>query len=254
MIFIPLFGAGWIFYMLDILTLVIVLPGFLFALWAQFRVKTSFAKYSKVPNSRGISGAEAARKVLSSSEVNVAVVPTRGNLTDNFNPKTETIYLSENVFGSSSVAAVGIAAHEAGHAVQYAENYFPLKLRSALVPVTKIGSYLAFPLAIIGVLIEWAVYGFGGDGNNFGTVMIAIGITLYSLSALFALITLPVELNASRRAKRALVSSGILTEKETRQAGKVLSAAALTYFASLAVSLLYLLRFILIISSLRRRK
>lgn len=251
MIFIPVFGPALIFYVLDYLTLIIIIPGFLFALWAQYRVKSSFAKYSKIPNARGITGAEAARKILSEANVyGVSVIPCRGNLTDNFNPKTGTINLSENVFGSPSVAAVGIAAHETGHAIQKAKNYFPMKIRSILVPVTKIGSYAALPLALIGIVIEWLAEASG----NFGTALIALGIFLYSLSAVFALITLPVELNASKRARKMLLSTGILTAEETKRAGKVLSAAALTYVAGLTVSLLYLLRFIIIILSLRRNR
>lgn len=247
--FILLYGPMWYYYLLDILTYILILPGIIFSVIASARVRTVFSKYSRVPCSGGMTGAEAARKILLSENVPISVVPISGTLTDNYDPRTQTLNLSKPVFGGSSVASLGVAAHEAGHAIQHAEGYIPFKIRSALVTVTNIGCRMALPLAIIGVLLEWLADRTGGVG----TVLIAIGIALYSLSAIFALVTLPVELNASRRAKKLLVSNGALTVSEAKDASKVLNAAALTYVASLAVSLLYLLRFVFIISRMRRK-
>ena len=246
--FFPIFfGPLWIFYVLDYLTLIIIVPGIILSVIAQIRVKTTFAKYSEVMSEKGLTGSEVARKILRHAGVSeVTVVPGRGSLTDNFNPKTGMITLSQDVFGSSSVAAAGVAAHEVGHAIQYEKGYIPFKIRSAMVGVTNIGTFAALPLALVGIFIEMLA----GEGG-FGTVLIAIGIFLYSLSALFALITLPVEINASSRAKKILQSTGILSQKETAMAGKVLGAAAWTYVASLVISLLYLFRFLLIIATLR---
>lgn len=248
--FIALYGGLWYYYLLDILTYILIIPGIIFSVAASVRVRSVFSRYSERAASSGMTGAEAARKILAAENIDVAVVPTRGSLTDNYNPSTRTLALSESVFGSHSVAALGVAAHEAGHAVQHARGYIPFKIRSALVPVTRIGTAVALPLAIVGVLIE----AFAGlSGGNIGTILIAVGILCYSLSTIFSLATLPVELDASRRAKRLLVAEGAITEEEVKPVAKVLRAAAMTYFASLAVSLLYLFRFILIISSMRRR-
>ncbi len=250
MIFTGLYGAMWYYYALDFITLIILIPAIILAILAQARVSSTFKKYSKIQSSYGLTGAEVARKILNQAGIKgVQVVPIKGNLTDNYNPKTGILSLSESVFSQSTVAAIGVAAHEAGHAIQYHQGYLPIKLRSILVPITNIGSRLALPIALIGVLIEWL----GAQAGMFGTALIAIGILAYALSSIFSLVTLPVELNASSRAKKLLLSTGILNEKETRLAGKVLNAAALTYVASLAVSLAYLLRFILIISHFRRR-
>ena len=250
MIFTSLYGAMWYYYALDFITLLILIPAIILAIWAQARVSSTFKKYSRIQSSHGLTGAEVARKILSQAGIKgVQVVPIKGNLTDNYNPKTGVLSLSESVFSHSTVAAIGVAAHEAGHAIQYHQGYLPIKLRSILVPITNIGSRLALPIALIGVIIEWI----GAEAGMFGTALIAIGILAYALSSIFSLVTLPVELNASSRAKKLLFSTGILTEAETRQAGKVLNAAALTYVASLAVSIAYLIRFILIISRFRRR-
>jgi Zn-dependent membrane protease YugP len=247
--FISLYGPAWYYYALDVTTYIILIPAVIFALLAQVRVNSTYNKYAKIYSEKGMTAAEVARKLLNQAGVSgVIVAPCRGNLTDNFNPQTGVLSLSEGVFSSTSVAAIGIAAHEVGHAIQHSEGYLPLRLRSLLVPVTRIGSYLALPLALLGVLIEW-VAGIG----SIGTVIIAIGIIAYSLTALFSLVTLPVELNASNRAKRLLLQTGILSSEETAMAGKVLSSAAMTYVASLAVSISYLLRFLLILSRFRRR-
>jgi Zn-dependent membrane protease YugP len=170
-----------------------------------------------------------------------------GKLTDNFNPSNNILSLSDSTYNSDSVAAIGVAAHEVGHACQHNDGYFMMKLRSFLVPAVNIGSTLAFPLAILGVFIEWF------SATMFGPILIVMGIILYSLSFVFSFITLPTELNASRRAKQMLYEYGFVTKQEQKQVGSVLYAAALTYFASLIVSFLYLLRFIVIIASLRRK-
>lgn len=251
MLFSTLYGAMWYYYALDLIFLIILIPAIIFTLVAQARVHSTFKKYNGVNAQSGMTGAEVARKILSEAGISdVLVYPCNGNLTDNYNPKTKVLSLSTDVFNGTSISALGVAAHEAGHAIQHAEEYFPLKLRSAIVPVTNIGSRIAFPLALIGVAIEWLV----GVSGGFGGILIAIGVLCYSFATLFSLITLPVELNASRRARAVLQSVGALDKRETKLAGKVLNAAAMTYFASLAVSLVYLLRFLLIISSMRRNR
>ena len=201
----------------------------------------------------GITGKEAARKVLDMNDVDgVTVNAIKGSLTDHYDPCDKTLNLSEPVYDSTSVAAIGVAAHEAGHAVQDSENYIPLKIRGAIVPVVNIGSRLAVPVAILGILIEWIAR--TPTMEHVGTYVLAAGILMYSLTAIFALITLPVEINASRRAVNALVDGGMIATEEKRYVKKVLTAAAMTYVASLAMSLLYLLRFLVIISGSRKKK
>lgn len=246
--FISFYGPFWYYYLLDGLTYLILIPAIIFSIYAQYKVNGTFNKYTNVFASSGLTGAEVARKLLKEAGVvGVSVVPCKGSLTDNYNPKTHVLSLSESVFSSTSVSAIAVAAHEVGHAIQHSEGYIPLKLRSVLVPATRIGSILAIPLAILGILIEWLA----GIGS-IGTVIIAIGIIAYALSTVFSLVTLPVEFNASARAKKLLLSTGILTSEEGKKAGKVLSSAALTYVASLAVSIMYLLRFLIILSHFRR--
>ena len=231
-------------------SLIILIPGIIFAFIAQILVKVTFSKYSKRNASSGITADEASRKMLRDHNcIGVSVQPTSGTLTDNYDPKTDVLSLSENVFGSSSIAALGVAAHECGHACQQYENSFFLKLRSILVPVTNIGSRAAVPVAIIGLVLEWILAG----SQNFGSYVLAFGILLYSLSTVFALVTLPVEIGASSRAMKMLKEENFLEGKELSGARRVLTAAALTYVASLVVSLLYLLRFLLILASLRKR-
>jgi uncharacterized protein len=187
---------------------------------------------------------EVTRKMLQSAGLtDVKIDRVRGNLTDHYDPRNNTIYLSDNVFFSSSVAAIGVAAHETGHAMQYSENYFPVKLRTALVPVVNIGSRFSIPLILIGF--------FMGMATSLGMYVIYIGIAFYALSTIFMLITLPVEFNASSRAKRALTDLNILDNEEIKMAGTVLNAAAKPYVASFAVSLLFLLRLLAIFG--RRR-
>ena len=210
--------------------MLIVLPALLFTIWAQIKVNSSFKKFSGVYTKNGLTGAQAARRILDANGLHdVQIERVHGSLTDHYDPRTNTIRLSETVHDVSSVAAVGVAAHETGHAIQYAKQYFPIKVRSTIIPVTQIGSYLAMPLFIIGLLLA-------------SDPLILFGILLYSCITVFQLVTLPVEFNASRRAMQTLESQGILYKDELDGAYSVLSAAAMTYVAALAMSLLTLLR------------
>ena len=203
-------------------------------------VNSTFKKYSQVASRAGLTGAEAARRVLMANGVmNVKIERVSGNLTDHFDPKTNTIRLSESVYDANTVAAVGVAAHEAGHAVQYAVGYAPIKLRMAIIPVTQIGSNIAMPLVLIGLLLS-------------APSLAMLGVIAFGFSTLFQLITLPVEFNASSRAIRTLETTGA-GEEELRGAKKVLRAAAMTYVAALATSLLSLLRLIVIANGSRKR-
>ena len=215
----------------DIYYFILVLPAMFIAMYAQFKVKSTYKKYSKVTNSRGITGAYAAQMVLRHYGItDVAIQPISGSLTDNYNPKTNVISLSEGVYNSTSVAAIGIACHEAGHAAQHAENYMPVIIRTKLVPVCNVGSYLGIPLAIIGVFLGL-------------TNLVFLGLALYGLVFLFSLVTLPVEFNASRRAVKVIEDEGLLYGDEVGSTKKVLKAAAMTYVASMLVALMNLLRF-----------
>lgn len=236
-------GYGYGFgYGIDIYYLLLVVPAFVLALWAQIKVKGTYKKMSAVHNSRGLTGAQAASRVLYQHGVtNVQIEHVSGTLTDHFDPRANVIRLSDGVFDSTSVAAVGIACHEAGHAVQYAKNYAPIRVRNAILPVCNVGSKIGLPLAIIGLVI----------GSMVGRWLFWAGIILYGLVALFQLVTLPVEFNASRRALQTIDDTGMLAGEEYKGARKVLTAAALTYVAALAVSLANLLR--LILRNSRRR-
>lgn len=230
---------GWFYYDWTIL---IVLPAMLFAMVAQFKVSSTFDRYSKVNTQSGLTAAQAARQMLDANGLyDVKIARTHGHLSDHYNPKDRTLYLSDSVHDSRSAAAIGVACHEAGHALQHAKKYAPLNLRMSMVPVCNIGSGLAMPLFLIGLF-------FAGD---FGYVFMLIGIALFSLATLFQLVTLPVEFDASKRALVGMESCGILTREELGGAKKVLSAAAMTYVAALATSLLSLLRLILIANSRR---
>ena len=225
---------------------VLVLPCVIFAMWASSSVNSTFNKYSKQYSSRGITGAQAAERVLRANGVTgVRIERVAGNLTDHYDPKTNVIRLSDNVYASTSTAAIGVACHEAGHAVQYAQNYGPIKLRAAIIPVTNIGSKLAMPLILIGLLLSFL--------GLVSFVFVYLGIACFGLSLVFQLVTLPVEYNASRRAMQTIESSEILTAEEQNGAKKTLSAAALTYAAATAVSLAQLLRLLLIFGGNRRR-
>ena len=235
------------YYGFDWTYLVIILPCMLLSLWASSRVNSTFKKYSTQYSYRRITGADAARRVLSSHGIhNVRIERISGNLTDHYDPKTNVIRLSDSVFDNTSTAAIGVACHEAGHAVQYAQNYGPIKLRAAIVPVTNLGSKVAMPLILAGILLSAL--------GNFSYTLVYVGIACFSLSVVFQLVTLPVEFNASRRALRAIEDGQILTREELNGARKTLSAAAMTYLASLLVSVVYYLRFLIMVSSLFGRR
>ena len=218
----------------------LVVPAMVFALIAQSRVNSTFQRYSQQITHSGITGAEAAALVLRQNGVyNVQIQQVRGNLTDHYDPRENVIRLSDSVYHANSVAAIGVAAHEAGHAVQYAQGYSAIRIRTAILPVTQIGSQLAWPLLVIGLFL------------NFESLFVA-GILFFLLATLFQVITLPVEYNASSRAIHAIASSGCLNSNELPGARKVLNAAALTYVAALAVSLAQLLRLLLLFGGNRR--
>jgi Zn-dependent membrane protease YugP len=230
-------------------TLFLLLPALVFALIAQYRVNRAFEWGSGIRTSRGITGAQAARKILDDNGLyDVSIERVGGHLTDHYDPKENVIRLSDQVYSGANAAAIGVAAHEAGHAVQYARDYFPIRVRAAIIPLTRIGAGLAMPLFLIGLFISYFYF---QATSPLSDLLMVSGIGLYSFSTLFQLVTLPVEFNASRRALRILDSWGTLTKEEHRAAGQVLSAAAMTYVAALATSLLSLFRLILIF---RRRR
>lgn len=221
-------------------TIIILIPAIIFSIVAQIMVKSAFSKYSKVRNSRGLTGADAAREILDRNGLsNVRIEHISGSLTDHYDPKANVIRLSDDVYGSATVAAVGVAAHEAGHAVQYAEGYYPIKIRNAIIPVTRFGSSLSTPLVILGLALSW-------------DFLITAGILLFCAVVLFQAITLPVEFNASGRALKTLRSSHFLEDDEMKGARSVLTAAAMTYVAAMLSALLSLVR-LLVISGRRRR-
>ena len=227
--------------------LVLVLPCVLLSLWASNRVNSTFQKYSKHHSMRRLTGAQAAQRVLSANGVGgVRIERISGNLTDHYDPKTNVIRLSDSVHDSTSVAAIGVACHEAGHAVQYAVNYAPIKLRAAIIPVTNFGSKLAMPLILAGVLLS----AMGGLSYT----LVYLGIACFGLSLVFQLVTLPVEFNASRRAMEAIRNTGLLTSEEQQGARKTLSAAAMTYVAATAVALAQLLRLLALYGRSNRRR
>lgn len=226
-------------YGIDWTYLVFVLPAALIALWAQINVKSAFSKYSNVRNMRGLTGAQTSEYILRTYGVTgVRIEHISGSLTDHYDPQANVIRLSDSVYNSTSVAAVGVAAHETGHALQYAFGYSPIKLRAAVIPATKIGSYASWPLLIIGMIFSIKP-------------LIWAGIILFSFVTLFQLLTLPVEFNASSRALQAIDQWNILSTEEYQGAKKVLTAAALTYVAALLTSLMQLLRLVLLFSGRR---
>ena len=234
------------YYGFDWTYLVIVLPCIILSMIASSSVNSTFNKYSKVNSARHLTGAEAAHRVLSANGIRgVRIERISGNLTDHYDPKTNVIRLSDSVYGSTSVAAIGVAAHEAGHAVQYAQNYGPIKLRAAIIPVTNFGSKIAMPLILAGILLSFL----GGLSNT----LVYLGILAFSLSLVFQLVTLPVEFNASRRAMETIESSGLLTSEEQRGAKKTLKAAAMTYVAATAVALAQVARLLILFGGRRRR-
>lgn len=235
------------YYGFDMTYLILVLPCVIFSLWASAKVNSTFNKYSNQMSRRRITGADAARRVLNANGVHdVRIERISGNLTDHYDPKANVIRLSDTVHDSTSTAAIGVACHEAGHAVQYAVNYAPIKLRAAIIPITNIGSKLAMPLILIGLLLTFM--------EDFSYFFVYLGIACFGLSLVFQLITLPVEFNASRRAMEAIQDSELLTTEEQRGARKTLTAAAMTYVAATAVALAQLLRLILIFGGRGRRR
>ena len=215
-------------------TYVLILIGAIVALYAQIKVSTTYSKWSKIPSSTRMTGAQMARQILDGNGCgDVRIEQISGKLTDHFDPRSNVIRLSSAVYSSTSVASIGVAAHEAGHAVQYAIGYAPIKLRAAIIPLTQFGSMAAMPLLILGLLLNTST-------------LVTIGIAAFGLSTLFQLMTLPVELDASRRALQTIQQNGLLTADEYPMAKKTLTAAALTYVAALATSLAQLLRLVLI--------
>ncbi len=229
------------YYGFDLSYLVFCLPPLLLSLWAQYKVKSTFATYSRVASERGMTGREAARRILDVNGLrHVAVAQIAGELTDHFDPKENVIRLSDPVYNVASVAAVGVAAHEAGHAVQHAVGYAPMKVRASLVPVVNIGSNLAIPLVMLGIVLSFSTLAY-------------VGVILFAGVTVFQLVTLPVELDASRRALEALGSNGMSSAAQ-KGVKKVLTAAALTYIAALLVALGNLLRLLSIVKRDDRRQ
>lgn len=224
-------------------TYLLVFVGVVLSLLASAKVKGTFNKYSRMKNARGMTGAQAAEQVLHGAGIyDVRIEHVSGNLTDHYDPRSKVLRLSDTVYGQTSVAAVGVAAHECGHAIQHAKGYVPLKLRSVLVPVASFGSKIAWPLILLGLLFN----------SKSSWLFIQIGIIAFSAAVLFQLVTLPVEYNASNRAIRVLADTGMLYGEEIKAAKKVLSAAALTYVASAATAILQLLRLIILTGGRRR--
>ena len=225
---------GYSDFLANNIYVLLLIPILALSLWAQFQVSGSFRRYSQQTNRRRITGAQAAEAVLRAHGVyDVPIRPCRGNLTDHYDPRDNTIYLSENVYNAPTIAAVGVAAHEAGHAVQYAQNYGPIRMRSAIIPATQLGSKFSFILLFAGILL-------------YSQALLLGGIVLFSLTTIFQLVTLPVEFNASARAIETIDGQMLLDSDELPGAKKVLRAAAMTYVAALLMSALQLLRFVLI--------
>lgn len=219
-------------------TMIILLPALILSLWAQFKVNSTFKKYSQVGNRLGYTGADVARRILDMNGLyHVKVERVGGNLTDHFDPKTNVVRLSDSTYGSQSVGAIGVAAHEVGHAVQHATGYSPIKLRNAIVPAVNIANFLSMPILILGLFLSYT--------------LVTVGIVMFSATVLFQLITLPVEFNASTRAIRTLEAQNMLAPDELKGATKVLKAAAMTYVAAAVSSILSLLRLILIFGGRR---
>ena len=223
-------------------TFIVLIPALIFALYAQWKVNSTYNKYSDMPNARGLTGEQVARRILDANGLwDTKIVHISGNLTDNYNPKTNTVSLSDSTYASTSVAAIGVAAHECGHAVQHAQGYVPIKVRASLIPVTSIGSSMGWILLLVGLIF-----------SSYPLAM--IGVLLYSATAIFQAVTLPVEFDASNRALDTLSRDFILADEELPYAKKVLSAAAMTYVAALVSSLAQIFRLLLIVNSNTRRR
>ena len=235
------------YYGFDWTYVVLVLPCLILSMWASANVNSTFKKYSGQLSSRRITGAQAAQRVLMANGVQgVKIQRVSGNLTDHYDPRTNVIRLSDNVYDNTSTAAIGVACHEAGHAVQYAQSYAPIKLRAAVIPVTNLGSKLAMPLILIGLLLSYL--------GNISYMLVYAGIACFGLSLVFQLVTLPVEFNASRRALAAISSGNLLTEEEQKGARKTLTAAALTYVAATATAVAQLLRLLVLFGGRGNRR
>lgn len=220
-------------FFIDYYYIILVIPAMLISLWAQFKVKSTYKKYSGVRNSKNITGAYAAQAVLTHYGItDVRIERVAGTLSDHYDPKSKVIRLSDGVYSSNSIAAIGIACHESGHAAQHAQNYVPIKVRNSIIPICNIGSTLGVPLALFGYILGFEP-------------LISIGLMLYAAITVFQLITLPVEFNASRRALKVIDETNLLYDDESNGAKKVLTAAAMTYVAAMLVSLANLLRLIL---------
>lgn len=232
---------------IDLTYIVLVMPAVLLSLWASWNVNSTYRRYSQNSNSRGLTAAEAARRVLNANGLsNVPIECIPGELTDHYDPSANVVRLSEGVFGSCSTAAIGVACHEVGHAIQHATGYLPVRIRSAIVPVTNIGAKLSVPLIMAGLLLS---------GFSQKLIMAAyIGILLFSLCAVFQIVTLPTEFNASRRALVSIQDMNLLTGEELTGAKRTLRAAALTYVAALTTTLVQLLRFIILVNSRSSRR
>ena len=237
-----IYAGGYGTFLANNIYCILLIPVFLLSLWAQIQVSGNFRRYSAAQNRRRLTGAQAAEAVLRAHGVyDVGIRTCRGSLTDHYDPRDNTIYLSEDVYNAPTIAAVGVAAHEAGHAVQYAVGYGPIRLRSAIIPATQFGSRFSFILLLLGMLF-------------YSQQLFLVGILLFSLTTFFQLVTLPVEFNASRRAIETLEGQMLLDEEEIGGAKKVLRAAALTYVAALLMSILQLLRYVLIFLSRNNRR
>lgn len=228
-------------------TFLLLIPVLIFALWAQWKVKSTYTKYAQIGNRQGLTGAEVAQRILRDADVamagngygrgdGVALEPIGGSLTDHYDPRSKTLRLSQDIYYGRSVAALGIAAHEVGHAIQHAHSYAPMMARNLVYPVSSIGSTLAFPIFIIGLFL----------GPGTGQTIMQIAIVMFAAAVGFTILTLPVEFNASRRAMKALATGGYLSEDELKGARKVLTAAAMTYVASAAMAIMQLVRMVLL--------
>lgn len=234
-------------YLLYYILGIVLIPVIIFSVVAQIKVQANYTKYSKVLSEKGYSANKVVREILNSAGLyDYKVDRVEGELTDHFNPKDKTIYLSTNVYDSTSVAALGIACHETGHALQHAENYAPMKVRQALVKVSNISSRILWPILLIGFIFSFLAF-----IEPFGTIILYAGVIFFGITFIINLVTLPVEYNASNRAKRLLSASGICDREEMVGVEKVLNSAALTYVAAMVTSLIYLLRFIALFSRSR---
>lgn len=217
-----------------------MIPGLLIGIFAQAKMKSAFAKYERVPTLQGLTGAQAARKILDANGLqNVKIERVAGRLSDHFDPRTNIVRLSDSIYGNATVGAVGVAAHECGHAIQYAQGYVPMKVRGSIIPLTNLGSGLSIPLIFLGMFLDM-------------TGLAYVGIALFSMIVLFQLVTLPVEFNASRRAIQTLDDFNMVTPEESTGVRKVLTAAALTYVAALVTSMLQLLYYLTLMNGRRR--